>query len=191
MPYIIKQVLGDRLGRPAACDVALAITVCTLTVHAAAVRLVFAMARDDNLPFSGGACGHVPESSRTPVLPGDRGRRRGAAILVVQRRTSPDHRGDGLGVDRLGEPRVPVRDGADAGCRRLRGAHSAAMPAPRQGLFTLGRWGLPVNVAGGGLGLGVVVNIGWPRPEIYGDDLVSPVRAPRWPRRDADVGGRD
>ena len=66
MPYVIREVLGGRLGRLLLCDLVLAVTVCTLTVHAAAVRLMFAMARDNNLPFSE-PLARVSETSRTPT----------------------------------------------------------------------------------------------------------------------------
>jgi hypothetical protein len=35
-------------------------------------------------------------------------------------------------------------------------------------LFSLGIFGLPVNIAAVGWGLFVVINVGWPRTEIYG-----------------------
>jgi hypothetical protein len=47
--------------------------------------------------------------------------------------------------------------------RRIRG--SAPQTA---GVFSLGRFGLPVNILAVLWGVLVVVNIGWPRPEIYG-----------------------
>jgi hypothetical protein len=38
-----------------------------------------------------------------------------------------------------------------------------------RGTFSLGRWGPPVNVAAVAWGTALVVNTGWPRPEVYGD----------------------
>jgi hypothetical protein len=38
------------------------------------------------------------------------------------------------------------------------------MPA---GLFSLGRWGLPVNILAVLYGAVMVVNLAWPRPEVY------------------------
>lgn len=46
---------------------------------------------------------------------------------------------------------------------RLRGRYGTAEP----GLFSLGRWGLPVNVAAVLYGGAMVVNLGWPRAEVY------------------------
>src|SRR5206468_3636126 len=66
--HVVKAVLGSALGAPFLVVMAFSITVCTLTVHAAAVRLVFAMARDNHLPFAR-ALARVDEGTRTPALP--------------------------------------------------------------------------------------------------------------------------
>jgi hypothetical protein len=47
---------------------------------------------------------------------------------------------------------------------RLRGTDGATSP---QGYFTLGRWGLPVNLVAVGMGAFLLINIAWPRAEIY------------------------
>ena len=46
---------------------------------------------------------------------------------------------------------------------------NGAVPAGERPYFSLGRWGLPVNVIAVVWGLFVVVNISWPRSEIYGE----------------------
>src|SRR5262249_5296708 len=51
LPYIVTSTLGEGLGRVFLCDVIFAITVCTLAVHTGTVRLIFAMSRDNQLPF--------------------------------------------------------------------------------------------------------------------------------------------
>ncbi len=40
---------------------------------------------------------------------------------------------------------------------------------PASPYFSLGRWGLPINAIVVVWGLFVVINIGWPRPEVYGE----------------------
>jgi hypothetical protein len=37
------------------------------------------------------------------------------------------------------------------------------------GVFSLGRWGIPVNVVAVLAGLATAINMGWPRPEVYGE----------------------
>lgn len=170
MPYIITQVLGSALGRPLLCLLVVAVTVCTLTVHAAAVRLMFAMARDNNLPFSEGLA-RISETSRTPTLPAVF---LGACALVML-------------VVNVNYPRVIevmasvsivwanlayLLVTAPLLVRRLRSGARGSGP------FSLGRWGLPINALAVAWGSFVIVNLGWPRAEVYGDGPLRQFSAP-------------
>jgi hypothetical protein len=42
-----------------------------------------------------------------------------------------------------------------------------ALPSTRPGGFSLGRWGLPVNLFAVAYGAAMMVNIGWPRQAVY------------------------
>ena len=46
LPFLVRNVLGEKLGVLLLVEVIFAVFVCALAVHAAAVRLMFAMARD-------------------------------------------------------------------------------------------------------------------------------------------------
>ncbi len=50
---------------------------------------------------------------------------------------------------------------------RLRGDWDRAGKTMPAGLFSLGRWGLPVNILAVLYGAVMVVNLAWPRPEVY------------------------
>ena len=52
LPYLIKRVLGEALGTVFVGAAALAVFICTLAVHAATSRILFAMARDRAIPFA-------------------------------------------------------------------------------------------------------------------------------------------
>src|SRR5205085_4034902 len=52
--------------------------------------------------------------------------------------------------------------------RRLRGWPANGGSGVR-GIFALGRWGLPVNVLAVLWSACTVTNVGWPRPEVYGE----------------------
>ena len=68
---ITTDVLGSTWGKVFLVDVALAIFVCCLAIHAMSVRILFAMGRDNSLPFArqrerlrqppraGGPCHHL------------------------------------------------------------------------------------------------------------------------------------
>src|SRR5580704_7368527 len=68
LPYIVKQALGNTVGNVFLVDSALAITVCTLAIETACIRLMFAMARDGRLPF-GDAVARVSGARKVPIVP--------------------------------------------------------------------------------------------------------------------------
>ena len=163
LPSIVKAALGEAFGRGFLLIVVFAVVVCALAVHTGTVRLIFSMARDGELPFSR-ALARVSPATHTPVLATVVVGLLGAAILVVN----------------VGYPQIV---GLVAGIAivwanlaylfvtipllrlRLGGWPAHAGEAPG---FSLGRWGIPVNLVAIASGLFIVVNVGWPRPEIYG-----------------------
>jgi urea carboxylase system permease len=166
LPYAVKETLGGRLGTLFLCDVIFAITVCALAVHTATVRLMFAMARDNNLPL-GAALARVSPSSRTPPVPVVAAGLLAAGILVVNLNV-PGFLDLVAPVAVLWANLAYLLVTGPLLYRRLRGrpAHGLTR-AP--GLFGLGRWGLAVNVLAVAWGCFMVVNMGWPRPDVYGE----------------------
>jgi urea carboxylase system permease len=65
---ITTDVLGSTWGKIFLADVAVAIFVCCLAIHAMGVRILFAMGRDNNLPFAS-RLAHVSGTRRVPVTP--------------------------------------------------------------------------------------------------------------------------
>lgn len=51
LQYIVEQVTWGPLGKVFLACIVVAVAVCALAVHAAAIRLIFAIARDNALPF--------------------------------------------------------------------------------------------------------------------------------------------
>jgi amino acid transporter len=167
MATIIRGALGSGWSELLLLDVVLAIAACTLTVHAAAVRLVFAMARDNRLPGSAWLA-NMPGSTRTPRLPAILIGLGALAILgananlpqVVEVMASVAIAWANLAYLFVTVPQF---------LRRLRD------PRPTvAGRFSLGRWGLPVNALAVVWGVLIVANVAWPRAEVYGES---------WPRR--------
>jgi urea carboxylase system permease len=166
LPNAVKEALGDRLGTLFLVDVIFAITVCALAVHTATVRLMFAMARDNNLPC-GAALARVARSSRTPRAPVVVAGGLAAGLLLAN-----------LYLPGLIDLIVPIAIlwanlayllvTAPLLYRRLRG-WPAQTGAPGHRHFRLGRWGLWVNALAVVWGVGLIVNIGWPRADIYGE----------------------
>jgi urea carboxylase system permease len=163
LPYVLTSRLGEGLGRAFLIDVAIAVTVCTLAIQTATTRMMFSMARDRVLPFSS-ALSKVNRRTGTPILP---------AVVV--------------GLLAIGLLAVNVGNGEvflalSSVCimllyvaylmvtvpllrRRLRGGWARG-----DGLFSLGRWGLVVNVVAVVWGAGMAVNLAWPRTKVFGSD---------------------
>jgi len=193
LPFIVKDVLGANLGTLLLVAVIFAVFCCALAVQAGSVRLIFAMARDNNLPFAR-ALSHVSERTRAPILPafviG------GLAVTILIMNVNLPHliemlcsvaivwanlaylmvtlplllarlRRTGSRPSRIARRVLNLRHDGDAG------PHDTPRPD-----FSLGRFGLFINAIAVVWGLSVVINIGWPRPEIYGSDHWGRFAAP-------------
>jgi len=68
LQYIVLAVLGTTIDKIFLVTVVIAITVCALAVHTAAIRMMFAMARDNALP-SGSVLAKVHPVYKTPLVP--------------------------------------------------------------------------------------------------------------------------
>ncbi len=157
LPHVVTAVLGPLLGSPFLAVVAFSIFVCALTVHAAAVRLIFAMARDNALPFSK-ALARIGDGSRTPTLPAILIGLAAGALLVVN-----------IGSPKLIEVMASVAVVWANLAYLFVTAPMLVKRLQQPDAFGLGRLGLAINAAAVVWGVLIVVNIGWPRVAIYGD----------------------
>ncbi|MFF3225748.1 APC family permease [Nocardia suismassiliense] len=165
LQYIVEQVMWGPLGTIFLCCIVIAVTVCSLAVHTAAIRLTFAMARDNALPF-GEKLARVHPKTQTPVIPAILIGVLAALILVVN----------------VGQPKIftvltsiaiimiylaylmvtgPMLK------KRLQGQWPPKELA-EGGYFTMGRWGMLVNIVAVVWGVGMALNLAWPRPGVYG-----------------------
>lgn len=169
LPHLIKQVLGEPLGTVFVAAAALAVFICTLAVHALASRILFAMARDKAIPFASQLSRVHPEHRTPHVVAAVVGVLACAMLLFNS------------GFEQMMVALVCVSvvwsnlaylltTGALL-VSRLRGA------VPTQDSF-LGRWGLPVNILAVVWGIVLIVNIGWPREQLYGSNWYELYGAP-------------
>ncbi|MGI8506273.1 MAG: APC family permease [Solirubrobacteraceae bacterium] len=163
LPYIIKQALGNTTGNVFLLDSALAITVCTLAVCTACIRMLFSMARDGRLPF-GTHIARVSGRARVPIVPA---LFVGAMALVLLAVNLANQSAfltlTSVAIIMFYLPYLAVTWSMLR--RRLRGE----WPRPEHGpYFNLGRWGLPINVFAVVYGAVVAFNIAWPRAAVYG-----------------------
>ena len=168
LPYLIKQVLGDGLGTVFLVASAVAIFVCTLAVHANTARVLFAMARDRAVPFAD-RLGRVHPEQKSPLAAAVVVGVLGAGLLLVN-----------VNFEKVMSALV---------CVAIVWANLAYLldhrPAPGRPPAPPGRPRLvprPVGVARERLavvwGVLLVVNIGWPRARLYGDEWYQQYGAP-------------
>lgn len=164
LQYLVLSALGEQWGKIFLGAVAIAICVCVLAIHTAAIRAVFAMSRDNNLPFAS-QLSKVNAKSKTPILPAIVIGALGLLILVVN----------------VGQPQIFTVVTSVAVVliyaaylmvtvpmliRRIKGQWPGE--GPGKGYFSLGRWGLPVNIIAVVWGFLMALNLVWPREELYG-----------------------
>jgi urea carboxylase system permease len=162
---IVESVMWGPLGTVFLICIVIAVFVCSLAVHTAAIRLTFAMARDNALPF-GESLAKVNPKTQTPVVPAVTIGVLAIVILVVN----------------IGQPQIftvltsiaiimiylaYLMVTGPLLVKRVKGEWPPADLKPG-GYFTMGRWGLPVNIAAVVWGAGMAINLAWPREAVYG-----------------------
>ena len=167
LPYVLNSVLGNFWGKVLLVVVVVAIFICTLAIQTAATRLMFSMARDGRLPFSA-TLSRVNPRTGTPIAPAVLIGLSCIAILLV-------NMGNAAIFATLASVCIILIYlaylcvTAPLLLRRLKGWPNGPRLTDAEGkpLFSLGRWGIPVNVMAVGYGLLMTVNLAWPRSEIF------------------------
>jgi urea carboxylase system permease len=167
LPYVLDSILSSPWGTVLLIDVAIAVFICTLAIQTAASRLMFSMARDGRLPASK-LLSTVNSRTGTPIAPSVLIGIACVAVLAV-------NAGNAAIFTTLTSVcivliylaymmvTVPLL------VQRLKGWPRGGVQVDADGkkLFSLGILGLPVNILAvlyGGL---MVVNLSWPRAEIF------------------------
>lgn len=162
LPYVITSIFGDTFGRIFLADVAIAVVVCTLTIQTGTIRLSYSMARDGCLPGSQ-RLGRVNPRTGTPIAPALVSGALAIALLLLNLGNSTlfsTITATSVVVVYLAYLLVTV----PLLLQRLR----RRLPAAEPGWFALKpAVGIVVNLAAVAYGLAMVVNIAWPRAEIY------------------------
>ncbi|MEO7196642.1 MAG: amino acid permease [Pseudonocardiaceae bacterium] len=159
--YVITSRLDSTLGRALLTVVAISIVSACLAIQNSASRVMFSMARDGRLPGAR-LLARVSPQTGTPILTGI-----AVGVLAI-----------GVLLINLGNP------AAFAGVTStsvvivylayllvtvpaLRARLGRRLPPKQPGGFSLGRWGLPVNLFAVAYGVAMMVNIAWPRQAVY------------------------
>jgi urea carboxylase system permease len=162
MPFIVKDVLGNTAGNFFLWCSVIAITVCCLAVQTAGIRMMFSMARDNRLPF-GSAVARVSGHRKVPIIPALVTGLLTYALLAANLANQQVFTTlTSVAIIMFYLAYLGVT--APMLANRIRGR----WPRPDHGpYFSMGRWGFAVNTFAVIYGTLAVINIGWPRTEVY------------------------
>lgn len=165
MPYIIQSTLGKAVGDIVLVSIGIAVLGAITALQATAGRVIFAMARNDRLPFSS-MLSRISPRWKTPVAPIVLLGVGGCGLLVVNySNTRIFSTVAAVGIVLFFVSYLFVL--APMLAARMR---SQWPPARSARFFWLGRWGFAVNV-GAVIGTAaLIIDISWPRPFVYGTD---------------------
>jgi urea carboxylase system permease len=149
LPAIIQDALGPVFGNIYLAVVLVAVCVCTLAIQSATIRLMFSMGRDGRLPF-GKAWGSVNQTFHTPLW---------AAVAVAVLSILPFLISQAIGVIVTAATGLIYVSYFMNNIASL-GARLNGWPRVKAH-FSLGRWGMLVNILAlvyGGL---MIINFLW------------------------------
>jgi len=159
--YVITSQLGEGLGKVILAVVAISIFSAALAISASATRVMFSMARDGRLPFAR-QLAKVSPRTHTPLLPGIAVGALSIAVLLLNLGSSSvltSVTSVSVVIVYLAYLLVTV----PLLIKRLRGL----APTTEPGYWSLGRWGLPINIVAVVFGAFLMVDAGWPRAAVY------------------------
>ncbi|MGH3854528.1 MAG: amino acid permease [Pseudonocardiaceae bacterium] len=159
--YVITSRLDSTLGRALLTVVAISIVSACLAIQNSASRVMFSMARDGRLPGAR-LLARVSPQTGTPILTGI-----AVGVLAI-----------GVLLINLGNPAAFAAVTSTSvvvvylayllvTVPALRARLGGRLPPKQPGGFSLGRWGLPVNLFAVTYGVAMMVNIAWPRQAVY------------------------
>ena len=166
--YVVTERLGPIFGRLLLVAVAVAVFACTLAVQTSGSRMMYSMARERALPFWRTLARVSPRTGTpiaTSIVVGV-----GAALALAV------NFGQSAIFTALSSLCIAMLYLAYLGVtlpllvRRFTSRGKGFPPGVDEDgrkLFTLGRWGIPLNLIAVVYQVGMVVNLVWPRPEIY------------------------
>ena len=167
LAWVVEARLGDVGGRILLVAVAIAVFACTLAVQTSGSRMMYSMARERALPFHA-LLGTVSPRTGTPIATSIVvGVGAGLALIVNWNQSAVFTALASLCIAMLYLAYLGVT--APLLVQRIRRGGSLGEGVDEDGkpLFSLGRWGIVVNAVAVAYQLIMVVNLVWPRAEVY------------------------
>jgi urea carboxylase system permease len=166
---VLTARLGGVGGRILLIAVAIAVFACTLAVQAAGSRMMFSMARERTLPFHA-VLGKVSPRTGTPIATSIVVGVGAAIALAVNWNQSAVFTAlASLCIAMLYLAYLGVTVPLLVKRIKLRrfGGLESGVDEDGKPLFSLGRWGIPINVVAIAYQVVMVINLAWPRSAIY------------------------
>ncbi|HKT00439.1 MAG TPA: APC family permease [Rugosimonospora sp.] len=174
--YVVTAQLGDLVGRIVLAIVGISIFSAALAISASATRVMFSMARDGQLPFFR-QLSRVSTRTGTPLWPGLVVAALSIGVLLLnlgQSGVFASVTSVSVVIVYLAYLLVTV----PLLWHRLRRTPDHTTPTATH--FTLGRWGLPVNLSAVVFGLFLLIDVGWPRAAVYDPASLTDPHAGTW-----------
>jgi amino acid transporter len=162
--YVLTSRTGNIVGRIMLAIVAVSIFSAALAITASAARVMFSMARDGRLPFSK-ALSKVSPRTSTPLMPSFTVCALAIGILLLSLGSASVF-GDIASVAVVIVYLAYLLVTVPLLYHRLTG-HPVYSEVFHPGYFNLGRWGIPINIIAVVFGVFLLIDVGWPRAEIY------------------------
>jgi urea carboxylase system permease len=175
LPYVLTAIMGPVAGRVMLVDVTIAICVCTLACQTSGSRMMYSMARQRALPFHK-VLANVSPRTGTPIVTSIVVGAGAALALVVNLGQSAVFTAlSSLCIAMLYIAYLGVTGPLLADRIRRARAKTASANAPAEPdsdetgrpLFSLGRWGIPLNAIAVVYQVIAIVNLAWPRKSVY------------------------
>jgi amino acid transporter len=169
LAWVLTDRLGGVAGRLLLCCVAVAIFACTLACQTSGARMVYSMAREKALPFHR-YLSRVSLRTGTPIITSIVvGTGAAIALLVNIKQAAIFTALSSLCIAMLYLGYIGVTLALLV--VRIKHRNSDRFPSgiDEDGTpqFSLGKWGVAVNLAAVIYQVAMIVNLMWPRPEIY------------------------
>lgn len=168
LAWVITSALGEVGGRLLLCAVAVAVFACTLAVQTSGARMMYSMAREKALPFHKQLAKVSPRTGTPVVTSIVVGVGAALALAVNIGQSALFTALSSLCIAMLYLAYLGVT--APLLVQRIKQRRAGFPPGVDEDgkpLFTLGRWGIPLNALAVLFQVGMAINLIWPRAEIY------------------------
>jgi urea carboxylase system permease len=170
LPWVLTSIMGPVAGRILLVDVTIAVCVCTLACQTSGSRMMFSMARQRALPFHR-VLGRVSPRTGAPIVTSIVVGAGATLALVV-------NLGQSAVFTALSSLCIAMLYLAYLGVtgpllvdriRQARNRDSLLAESDETGrpLFSLGRWGIPLNLIAVVYQVIAILNLAWPRKSVY------------------------